>query len=122
GEALEGIGAIGLYEQAVAFAEVRDYKVSIPNGLHSIIQIARNNEWIKEDKNLCPLDLTCEPIEQEVIQESGCGCGDALSTLLDCNGIPIVDTQLGVYRPFFHLQWEYSGWSKSHIYRNKYSP
>jgi hypothetical protein len=42
GEALDAIHIRNNYEEAVAFIEVKNYEVLIPNGLANIIQIARN--------------------------------------------------------------------------------
>lgn len=42
GQALELIGVINQYEDAVCFIDVKNHRASFPNGLHSIRQIARN--------------------------------------------------------------------------------
>lgn len=43
GQALEQIGCINQYEEAVCFIEVKNHKMTLPTGLKSVIQIARNN-------------------------------------------------------------------------------
>lgn len=124
GEALEGIGAIGLYEQAVAFVEVENYQANLPNGLHNIIQVARDNTWTKE---VCPADiiLDCD-IKKEKDTTDKCGCNansnvEGYPIPLDCNGTPIVDYEVAYYRPYFDLQYEYIDWCKSNQYQ-KYTP
>ena len=42
-EALEAIGAVTLYEEAVAFIEVKNHQCAIPTGLHRITQVAYNS-------------------------------------------------------------------------------
>ena len=96
GEALEAIGAITLYEEAVAFVEIENHQADLPNGLHSIIQVARNNLWTKKEKQeLCPanviLDCTTQEMENIDSDSTPCGCGDTGLTYqgfvpLDCEG------------------------------------
>lgn len=144
GEALEAIGAVTLYEEAVAFIEIENYQGTLPNGLHSIIQVARNNRWVKENKEdcLCPanikLDCTTEEI-QTVPSKCGCGptvVGEVHTSLtgdkyfhngnewvfMDCNGKLIGDYEIAYYRPYFDLKYEYEGWRNSNIYRQAYTP
>ena len=42
-EALEAIGAVTQYEDAIAFIEIKNYTCCIPNGTYQIKQVARNN-------------------------------------------------------------------------------
>lgn len=111
GEALEGIGTVTLYEEAVAFIEVKNHQAILPNGLHSIIQLARNNQWVKGVTGVCPKDIiTPCPIDIEVPTEVP--TDDCLSpVVLDCHGTPITDYELAYYRPYFDLQYEYNGWN-----------
>lgn len=120
GEALEFIGAITLYEEAVAFIEIENHQAQLPNGLHSIIQVARNNKWVKNEKNICPANilLDCEDLKT---------CVNNSSTIptpipIDCNGTPIMEYELAYYRPYFDLQYEYYGWMSSNIYKQSYTP
>jgi len=119
GEALEGIGAITLYEEALAFAEVKDHHADIPCGLHDIIQIARNNFWSKKNETLCPAEIICDAPVEEICEETEpvCGC-----VSLDCYGNPIPQEEIAVYRPYFDLQYEYSGWMGSRTYIQQYTP
>jgi hypothetical protein len=136
GEALEAIGAVTLYEEAVAFIEVKNHQCDLPSGLHSIIQIARNNcfQGFKEslDESLCPKKIVQELSTNDDIhiqpcncpQENPCSCnGPKVDyTLLDCEGKPITGYDIAYYRPYFDLQYEYYGWCNSSFYRSCYSP
>jgi len=126
GEALEFIGAITLYEESVAFIEIENHQANLPNGLHSIIQVARNNKWIKSTKELCPANIVLDCTTKE-IGTSNTGCSTfnlpgGSPIPLDCNGTPIVDYELAYYRPYFDLQYEYYGWMKSNLYQQEYTP
>lgn len=113
GEALEAIGAITLYEEAIACIEVSNHQADLPNGLHSIIQIARNNEWSPSNKDIiCPADIVEETTTEEV----------DYPVILDCNGSPITDVEIAYYRPYFDLQYEYYGWTRSNMYSTNYTP
>lgn len=120
GEALEGIGAISLYEEAVAFAEVKGHHADLPTRLHSIIQIARNNRWIKEEKESCTPAQLIEEVTEESPNVENCGCNT--SSILDCNGNSIFGQEINYYRPYYDLQWEYSGWMNTSFFRRKYTP
>lgn len=150
GEALEGIGTVSLYEEAVAFIEVENHEADLPFGLHTIIQVARNNNWTKETKQdcLCPANIKYDCTTEQIIQNpSGCGCGgntpgnsettgavqQAVNgdyffnngkdyVFMDCHGHLIGDYDIAYYRPYFDLQWEYSGWMGSKYYREAYTP
>ena len=119
GEALEGIGAIGLYEEAVAFIEVSNHKMDLPKCLHSITQIAKDNNW--EEGGVCAgdaiLDCSVEEVAEEVVPED---C--PVPVALDCNGSPLTDYDLAYYRPYFDLQYEYFGWQNSNLYQQRYTP
>lgn len=126
GEALEFIGAVTLYEEAVAFIEVENHQADLPNGLHSIIQIARNNKWSKDNKDaLCPANIITDCTTEELISNKDCGCSRSLTDYpvpLDCHGSPLTDYEVAYYRPYFDLQYEYYGWNNSNRYGQDYSP
>jgi len=123
GEALELIGAITLYEEAVAFIEIENHHGVLPNGLHSIIQVARNNRWVKKEKEVCPANVILDCTEEEIKQPNNkCGCNKDFPVLLDCNGTPIVEYDTAYYRPYFDLQYEYYGWTSSNLYKQEYTP
>jgi hypothetical protein len=113
GEALEAIGAITLYEEAIACVEVKNHQADLPIGLHSIIQIAKNNRWSPtEENNICPQDFI-EEVEEETI---------TCPVVLDCKGAPLLGVEITYYRPYFDLQYEYYGWSNSSYYKENYTP
>ncbi len=135
GEALEAIGAITMYEEAVCFVEVKNHMADLPNGLHSIIQVARNMHWTNEKKEtLCPANIILDDEVTELEEPKDCGCCTSTCVHtnpqgfedypvpLDCNGMPITDYEVAYYRPYFDLQYEYYGWMRSNYYTQKYVP
>lgn len=124
GEALELIGSVSLLEEAVAFIEIENHQADLPNGLHSIIQVAKNNSWDKTTKNICPanivLDSTLEQPQESNSENHTLPDGSPIP--LDCNGTPIIGYELAYYRPYFDLQYEYFGWSNSNLYQQNYTP
>lgn len=52
GEALEAINAPTNFEESVAFVKVKNYRAELPTGLHSIIQVARDNNYVKKENCL----------------------------------------------------------------------
>lgn len=114
GEALEFIGAIGAYEEAVAFREVKNHQFELPSGLHKIIQIARNNSYT------CTPEKICEVIP--AVTETACITPNSDGVWLDCNGSPIVAYDIAYYRPFFDLRMDFNGWSNTAIYRDNFTP
>jgi hypothetical protein len=129
GESLEHIGAITLYEESVAFIEIENHQADLPNGLHSIIQVAKNNRWIKSTKDICPANVILDCSTEEISSpDNSCGClsnsalPEGSPIPLDCNGTPIIDYEMAYYRPYFDLQYEYHGWMKSNLYQQEYTP
>lgn len=114
GEALEAIGCINQYEEAVCFVEVKNHQISVPNGNYAIIQIARNNCFNKDEGILlCP---------QNIQEEVNSGEQASIPVMLDCNGTPLQEYDLAYYRPYFDLQWEYSPYKTSRLYRTCFTP
>lgn len=111
-EALEAIGAITLYEQSVAFIEVKNFQCSLPFGLHSIHQIARNNCWQGD-----PCDV-CKTVVEEIPQEESCN----KPVPLDCNGQPLTEYEVAYYRPYFDLRLEHFWWSNSKTRQGCFTP
>lgn len=119
GEALNFMETPSLLEEAVAFIEVTNHVANIPNGLHSIIQVARNNYFEKSDIN-CPANiLVDEP--KGLTTESTCPMG-SVPTVLDCKGSILCGGELAYYRPYFDLKYEYEGWNGSRQYKTNFSP
>lgn len=116
GEALEFIGATRLYEEAVAFIEVKNHQCKLPAGLHAVIQVARNNRWSgPKDDSLCPAKIKSEVPVNTDPQAS-------IPVALDCNGEPVNEYELAYYRPYFDLRYEYDLWRCSGTYTEKYTP
>lgn len=114
GEALEAIGSVPMYEQAVAFMEVRNHQAEIPNGTLLIDSVARNNCWNgKSSNNLCPADLLTEIKETLDVScaDANNPCKNTLPIPLDCKGQPLMDYSVAYYRPYYDLLGEYYGWN-----------
>jgi len=121
GEALEAIGAITLYEEAVAYIEIENHQGDLPNGLHAIIQVSRDNYWCKNESALCPVNIILDT--EEVIEETDTSCSSCSNSVpTDCNGNLISTPDLAYYRPYFNLQYEYFGWTNSRIYKAHHTP
>lgn len=117
-EALQAIGAITLYEEAVAFIEVRNHQAELPNGLHAIIQIARNICWddIKQC-GLCPSDVL--NLSEEV--SSLALLPAHIPVPIDCDGKPLQEYDLAYYRPYFDMRDEVGYYASSYLYNNCFS-
>lgn len=119
GEALEFIGAVKSYEEAIAFIEVKNHQCDLPNNIHAIVQIARNQKWTAPDDKFCPKEVSC------AITEDNDDCTSDKAPdfiILDCNGQPLNDYDVAYYRPYFDLKSEYYGWSNSSYYKQNYTP
>lgn len=72
GEAMEFLGELSLYESAVSLLEVKNYTAELPNGLHAIVQIVRDNEYKMknacEDKEEKKKELENKLIKRHVIE------------------------------------------------------
>lgn len=127
GEALGHMKMATLSEEAIAFLEVKNYQATLPNGLQYIIQIAKNNAWTPTEKTLCTPKVIIEDLVPET-PHTDCGCVTCCSkpatdmVLLDCQGDFIADPEVGYYRPYFDLQYEYLGWVHSKSFRTKFTP
>jgi len=122
GDAIEWIGEAlgfakmhGQSEEAIAYIEVKNYQCDIPNGLHYVIQIARNNQWTPEDKEVCSPEAIMESLQSTV---------ECVKTpiLVDCNGAIVGDYEVAYYRPFFDLQYEYTNWATNIYSKGQYTP
>lgn len=127
GKALEAIGAITQYEEAVCFIEVKNYQANMPVGSNSIIQIARNNCCQNAESAVCAQDIVkqilipnCSPKSE--IDTTAFDLNTYVPVPIDCFGEPIDEYSLAYYRPFFDLQYEYSPWKSSSIYKNCFTP
>ena len=116
GEALEFLKVNQVQEQAIAFLEVKDFHAEIPKGFQMVLQIARNNRWVEEEKESCTPCVVIDAIEEEV---PGC-CTDTVVT--DCNGFVIENNDVVEYKPYFDLRFNYQPWINSHYYKSNYTP
>src|SRR5690349_19381133 len=104
GEALGFMESNKSFDEAVAFMEVNNFTANMPPLSHGLIQIARNNKFTPETKNLfCPKAIT----DTIVIGEKP----NTAPIPLNCAGMPMMDYDLAYYRPYFDLQFEYYGWT-----------
>jgi hypothetical protein len=117
-EALEAIGAVTLYEEAVTFLEVKDYQVELPRGLHAIIQIAKSNAPYVPTKDF----ICARKMFEEVQEEKGIEpCPPREGVKLDCNGEFAEPFDVAYYRPFYSIPYDYVDWRMSAHYRG-FSP
>lgn len=119
GEALNFMETPSLLEEAVAFIEVSNHSATLPNGLQAIIQVARNNNFVKD--NNCPANVVLDTTE-EITEDTTCPNINNIPLILDCKGSPIGRFELAYYRPYYDLQYEYSGWGNSHYYKSQFTP
>jgi len=119
-EALEAIGAVRQYEEAVAFIEVRNHQCVLPAGFHAIIQVARNNCWTAptDTGGLCAADVPVVTVADNPADEPPANC----PVVLDCNGTPLQQYDLAYYRPYFDLRYDHSIWTGCGVYRNCFTP
>jgi len=117
GEALEAIGTSRTYEEATAFIEVKGHQCPLPNGIHNIIQIARNNRFCPaqgdtDPTGICPDDFATAVANPATpppnIPCPKCGpCQTSGPVWLDCDGTPLCGWEGAYYRPYFDLRYEY---------------
>jgi hypothetical protein len=128
GEAMDFMESHSLLEEAVAFIEIKNHQAELPNGLNTIIQIARNHNYKPKEEEICPANvvLDCETHEIEGCYAEQCNTNpeglENYPVPLDCKGRPLTDVDLAYYRPYFDLQYEYYGWSNSNYYGKNYTP
>lgn len=122
GEALGHMKMSTLSEEAIAFLEVKNYQVALPNGLHYIIQVAKNNAWTPSEKTTCTPQVIVTETLLDTPSCQNCNQYSSDAVLLDCNGDLIGEPNIGYYRPYFDLQYEYLGWVHSKSFRTKFTP
>lgn len=115
GEALDFMQVYASFDQAVAFLEVRNYHTDLPKGFQGVLQIARDTHW--QDKG-----TNCGCAIEEVIAEVLPGEDAPCPVVTDCHGNLIGNYEYAYYRPKFDLQWEYSLWTNSSYYQQRYTP
>jgi len=102
GEALDFLKVPQVLEQSVAFLTVNDYHAALPDGLHMITQIARNNE---PTQCACPTTTTTT---ETVVEE-----GIPVDVPCECN-FTCPDRIL-------NPDWTYEIWTSSPEYTRNYS-
>lgn len=117
-EALEAIGAVTLYEEALTFVEVKDYQATLPVGLHAIIQIAKSNAPYTPSKDQLCIKENIKKIQEEKEKSS---CPPREGVALDCKGEFAEPFEVAYYRPFHSTKYEYFDWRMSNHYRG-FSP
>ena len=117
GEALGFIGAIQLYDEAIAFVEVKNHQCSVPNGTFDVMQIARDNRWEGPTKSAFCAKEVIEEVKRLTISYDN----PNIPVVLDCHGQPVVEYDLAYYRPYFDLKWEHDLWYGSGVYQ-RFSP
>jgi hypothetical protein len=118
GETLGFMKIASASKESIVFAEVKNYQVEIPKGLHYIIQIARKNDWSQEES-------AASIIESVVVEDPDCtDCGADISNLVlvDSDGRILGDQEVAYYRPHFNLQHPYTQWSNSPYKKKQFTP
>ena len=95
---------------------MKNYSTEVPHYLKYVIQVARNRAWnsFKEENKSCTPQIVIDSVEEKE---------DSYKPVLtDCQGRLIGPYEVAYYRPFFDLQYEYKGWTRSSYYRNTFSP
>jgi hypothetical protein len=125
GEALGFMKIPSAQEERIAFMEVKNHQAVLPNGLHYIIGIARDNHWVKTDPTTCPSEVATALAEVAAITDpctNTDACGNVIDCIpVDCYGRPL-DKDFTYYTPYFDLQGEYYGWCSTNYYQEKYTP
>lgn len=109
GEALEHMSVYKMYEESVAFIEVKNHQCLLPSGFHALIQIALNN-----CAEVCASDIANNTTSEE--------SEETYPVLIDCKGQPITDVELAYYRPYFNYAASYFGWTTTQLYTSCFSP
>jgi len=120
GEALEFLKVQQIQDQSIAFMEVKDHHAEIPKGFQMVLQIARNNRWTPENKELCSPGKTICEIEEIDFEEVNT-CADSI-VITDANGFIIENGDVIDYRPYFDLKFDFPYWTHSTYYRRHYTP
>lgn len=108
GEALEFIGAINYYEEAVYFSEVKNHQCDLPKFMHSIIQIARDCSWNGTNPSC---GKVAESISEEVFT----------FFTTSQHGLVLNDQEIPYYKSSFSLRCGFNSWCGCGYY-GSYSP
>jgi len=109
GQALEFMGASAFLQPAIAFIEVANHQCTLPKHFHTIIQVARNNEY-----SVTTSDVTSS---SESTEEDG-----DIPVAIDELGMPVNAYDVAYYRPYFDLIGEYYIGGLCERYNLKFTP
>lgn len=112
GEALSAMKVNRIQEEALVFAKVKNWTLELPSNFIAVIQIVKNN--LVNDPDNPPQQTDSSAVILNPKADT--------PVALDCNGMPIDAYDVAYYRPYFDLQYEYSLFLKSPIFKTKYSP
>lgn len=124
GEALDALKVYETQEQAVYFAEVKNFEVDLPKGFQMVLQVARNYNWKPEKKEDCYIkpeeieEITEECIKQQ--KEEILPCRKKMKCCNECDENSF--TECPKYIPYFDMQWQYIPWTTSNHYKDNYIP
>lgn len=123
GEALAFIGTPQSREEAIAFAEVKNHQVDLPNGIiGKPMQIAKNRCWGGPEDGFAPKDVMCQFEKYNDFLVNSGGHTPDIPLPIDCTGKPLQAYDLAYYRPYYDLQSEYYTWSQTAMYRSCFEP
>lgn len=132
GEALEFLQVPQILEEDVKFIKVTDHHAEMPESLHMITQIARNNEYnscdtkpyaendeeckftIEDIENILKSEGSCEPLKEFYNLPA-----EYVNAFLNSEGI--VDYNCNAFN-YLDLDWNYTVWTNSKYYRRNFSP
>ena len=115
GEALNFMESPSLLEEAVAFVEVNNHQAMLPNGLHSIIQVAKNNYFDPSKK----VD-SCPAVQVPLITGQEDSCQTNFCSV-DYNGWLENDCKIDSFVPYYDIQFEYLDWMTTDFYKEQFT-
>lgn len=124
GDVLSHIEIDKTYVERVAFIEVKNHQIELPNDLIGLLRVARNNRWEKPQKNCT--------VTKEEVKEMGCEipvvenneivpCVQNIPVLLNCRGELVTPYGVAYYRPNFKVDHDYYVWTGSNTYRDYFT-
>lgn len=115
GEALEFLKVESIQKQHVIFLEVQNYTAIIPKGFQMVLQIVRNNDFVKE--------VHCKPIKViQSITENNEDIDDEDIIVINEKGFVIEEDGIVDYRVGFDLKLNYNQWINNSYYKRQFTP
>lgn len=115
GDVADAIGVPALHDEGVAFIEVKNHKAEMPDYLHAIIQIARNNAYSPE------LPIECGEVVSEVVEDVSKDCGCKPKSF-PCSPWAEEKPEYTFNRIVLDLQLNHSLWVSSSNWRRQWTP